>query len=111
MTTIDLSKALVGADKIAAFEPQVAEAQKALEEGTCKGNDFLGWLHLPSSITPEFISEIKTCAKNRLASEEQRTTHTLCWKQYRRGLPLRAYRLSQGCKFRRHQYFKVRHYD
>ena len=63
MTTIDLSKALVGADKIAAFEPQVAEAQKALEEGTCKGNDFLGWLHLPSSITPEFISEINTCAK------------------------------------------------
>ena len=63
MTTIDLSKALVGADKIAAFEPQVAEAQKALEEGTCKGNDFLGWLHLPSSITPEFIYEINTCAK------------------------------------------------
>ena len=63
MTTIDLSKALVGADKIAAFEPQVAEAQKALEEGTCKGNDFLGWLHLPSSITPEFISEINTCTK------------------------------------------------
>ena len=63
MTTIDLSKALVGAEKIAAFEPQVAEAQKALEEGTCKGNDFLGWLHLPSSITPEFISEINTCAK------------------------------------------------
>ena len=63
MTTIDLSKALVGADKIAAFEPQVAEAQKALEEGTCKGNDFLGWLRLPSSITPEFISEINTCAK------------------------------------------------
>ena len=63
MTTIDLSKALVGADKIAAFEPQVAEAQKALEECTCKGNDFLGWMHLPSSITPEFIAEINTCAK------------------------------------------------
>lgn len=63
MTTIDLSKALVGAEKIAAFEPQVAEAQKALEECTCKGNDFLGWMHLPSSITPEFIAEINTCAK------------------------------------------------
>ena len=63
MTTIDLSKALVGAEKIAAFEPQVAEAQKALEECTCKGNDFLGWMHLPSSITPEFIAEINACAK------------------------------------------------
>ena len=63
MTTIDLSKALVGADQIAAFEPKVAEAQKALEECTCKGNDFLGWMHLPSSITPEFIAEINACAK------------------------------------------------
>ncbi len=63
MTTIDLSKALVGADQIAAFEPKVAEAQKALEECTCKGNDFLGWMHLPSSITPEFLAEINACAK------------------------------------------------
>ena len=63
MTTIDLSKALVGADQIAAFEPKVAEAQRALEECTCKGNDFLGWMHLPSSITPEFIAEINACAK------------------------------------------------
>ena len=53
MTTIDLSKALVGADKIAAFEPQVAEAQKALEEGTCKGNDFLGWIDLPVNYDKE----------------------------------------------------------
>ena len=63
MTTIDLSKALVGADQIAAFEPKVAEAQRALEECTCKGNDFLGWMHLPSSITPEFLAEINACAK------------------------------------------------
>ena len=63
MTTIDLSKALVGAEKIAAFEPKVAEAQRALEECTCKGNDFLGWMHLPSSITPEFLAEINACAK------------------------------------------------
>ncbi len=44
------------------FEPKVAEAQKALEEGTCLGNDFLGWLHLPSSITGEFLDELQDCA-------------------------------------------------
>ena len=41
----------------------VPAAQKALEQQTCLGNDFLGWMHLPSSITPEFLGEIKTCAQ------------------------------------------------
>jgi len=44
------------------FAPQVAAAQQALEAGTCPGNDFLGWLHLPSSITPAFLDEIQACA-------------------------------------------------
>ena len=44
------------------YEPQVKAAQQALEDGTCAGNDFLGWLHLPSSITPEFIDEINKTA-------------------------------------------------
>ena len=39
----------------------VPAAQKALEQQTCLGNDFLGWMHLPSSITPEFLGEIKAC--------------------------------------------------
>jgi len=50
-----------GAD-VNALEARVAEAQKALEEGTCPGNDFLGWLHLPTGITPEFLAEVKTVA-------------------------------------------------
>ncbi|MBF4213117.1 glucose-6-phosphate isomerase, partial [Pseudomonas donghuensis] len=37
---------------VKAYEPKVKAAQEALENGTCEGNDFLGWLHLPSSITP-----------------------------------------------------------
>ena len=37
-------------------------AQEALEKGTCPGNDFLGWLHLPSSISAEFLKEINDCA-------------------------------------------------
>lgn len=62
---LNISKAaqFVAAGKVESFESAINAAQKALEEGTCLGNDFLGWLHLPSSITPEFIDEIKACAK------------------------------------------------
>ncbi|WP_337516028.1 glucose-6-phosphate isomerase [Segatella sp.] len=47
---------------VMAYEPKVKAAQEALENGTCEGNDFLGWLHLPSSITPEFLNEIQAVA-------------------------------------------------
>ena len=48
---------------VKAYEPKVKEALLALENGTCPGNDFLGWLHLPSSITPEFLDELQACAQ------------------------------------------------
>ena len=62
---LEISKAacFLEAGAVEAFEPQVKAAQKALEEGTCPGNDFLGWLHLPSSITPAFLDELQACAK------------------------------------------------
>lgn len=47
---------------VKAYEPKVKAAQEALENGTCEGNDFLGWLHLPSSITPEFLNKIQAVA-------------------------------------------------
>ena len=47
---------------VKAYEPKVKAAQEALENGTCEGNDFLGWLHLPSSITSEFLDEIQAVA-------------------------------------------------
>ena len=47
---------------VKAYEPKVKAAQEALENGTCEGNDFLGWLHLPSSITPEVLNEIQAVA-------------------------------------------------
>ena len=52
------------------FEPKVAEAQKALEEGTCPGNDFLGWLHLPTSISADFLKELQDCANTMRANCE-----------------------------------------
>lgn len=47
---------------VEAYEPQTKAAQEALEKGTCEGNDFLGWLHLPSSITDSFLAEVQACA-------------------------------------------------
>ncbi len=53
----------VAAGAIEALRPQVMAAQTALTQGNCQGNDFLGWIHLPSSITPQFIDEINATAK------------------------------------------------
>ena len=60
---IDKVTSFISKEDILAMEPQIKKAQQALEEGTLPGNDFLGWLHLPSSITKEFIEEIKACAE------------------------------------------------
>lgn len=62
--SLDISKAaqFLGAGAVEALEPQVQAAQQALENGTCAGNDFLGWLHLPSSVTPAFLDEVQACA-------------------------------------------------
>lgn len=62
--TLDISKAEQFLDKnaVTAYEPKVKEAQEALEKGTCPGNDFLGWLHLPSEITHEFLDEVQATA-------------------------------------------------
>ena len=64
MLKLDITKTapFVSAETINGYADQVAAAQTALEAGTCPGNDFLGWLHLPSSITPEFLADIKATA-------------------------------------------------
>ena len=48
---------------IAAYEPQVKACMETLEKGTGLGNDFLGWLHLPSSITAEHLADLKGAAQ------------------------------------------------
>lgn len=52
----------VSKEKVYAFKAKVEESQRLLHSKTGKGNDFLGWLHLPSSITPEQINSIKGTA-------------------------------------------------
>jgi glucose-6-phosphate isomerase len=63
--SLDITKAacFLEAGAVKAFEPKVKAAQEALEKGTCPGNDFLGWLHLPTEITPAFLDETEATAK------------------------------------------------
>jgi glucose-6-phosphate isomerase len=62
--SLDITKAaqFLAPGAVKGFESQVKAAQEALENGTCPGNDFLGWLHLPSSITPAFLDELQATA-------------------------------------------------
>ena len=61
---LDVTKAVqfLNAGTVEAYKPKVKAAQEALEKGTCQGNDFLGWLHLPSSISEAFLADIQATA-------------------------------------------------
>ena len=61
---LDLTKAtnFLAGGAVENFKPKAKEAQLALENGTCEGSDFLGWLHLPTGITAEFLDEIQAVA-------------------------------------------------
>ena len=60
---IDKVAGFIPMEKIADYEPQVKAAMETLEKGTGLGNDFLGWLHLPSSITKEHLADLKATAQ------------------------------------------------
>ncbi len=62
---IDYSKVLgfVPQSTIDGYAIPAMECMKQLENGTGKGNDFLGWLHLPSSVSAELLQSIKQTAK------------------------------------------------
>lgn len=63
---LNIDKAIPFADK-GKFESLMAEVNdisQSLENNTCAGSDFLGWLHLPSSVSPDFISDTNDTAKN-----------------------------------------------
>ena len=60
---IDKVAGFASKETIAAYEPQVKACMETLENGTGKGNDFLGWLHLPSSITAEHLADLKATAQ------------------------------------------------
>lgn len=60
---IEKTAGCISKEKVFGYEALVKDAQKALENGTGQGSDFLGWLHLPSSISKEHLADIKATAQ------------------------------------------------
>lgn len=52
----------VSLDTINSLDAKAASAMEKLNNGTGAGNDFLGWLNLPSSTTAEVLDEIEQAA-------------------------------------------------
>lgn len=68
---LDLTKAF-GSDaeqRLQAIRPEAEKSLRTLYEGTGAGNDFLGWLHLPSSITDAQLTDIEQTAKRLSACQ------------------------------------------
>ena len=62
---IDKAFGLITPSQVNDYEPEVKNAMEMLHRGTGKGGDFLGWLHLPSSIKETELEDIEKTA-NRL---------------------------------------------
>ena len=58
----NFAETFVSKADIQALEPQAAAAQKTLMDGTGAGNDFLGWVHLPTDYDKEEFARIKKAA-------------------------------------------------
>ncbi|WP_251621538.1 glucose-6-phosphate isomerase [Odoribacter lunatus] len=57
-------------EEISALYPQAAEALKSLQNGTSKGNDFLGWFDLPAAITEAELNDIQKTADDLRAKTQ-----------------------------------------
>ena len=62
--SLNIDKALgtVTKEKVYAQAAKAHECNVTLQNGNCAGNDFLGWLHLPSSITDAELTDIENTA-------------------------------------------------
>ncbi|MDD2286010.1 MAG: glucose-6-phosphate isomerase [Paludibacter sp.] len=61
--TIDKAFGFVSKESVAGYKSTASAANKALHEGTGKGNDFLGWLNLPTSIDEAHLADVENTAK------------------------------------------------
>jgi glucose-6-phosphate isomerase len=70
MINLNIEKVLgfISKEQIFAQANQAKSANQALENGIGKGNDFLGWLHLPSSIADLEIADIQAKANDLRSS-------------------------------------------
>ena len=60
----------ISPEQVSAQAWRSAACNQALENGTRRGNDFLGWVHLPSSISQSELTDIQATA-NRLRSKSE----------------------------------------
>lgn len=67
---IDKSLGFISREQVFAQEEKGKECIAALHNKTGKGNDFLGWLHLPSAVTETEINDIQTTADHLRAQCE-----------------------------------------
>lgn len=61
MIQLDLNHAFLK-DDVKAYQDQVRAIDEALQNGTCKGNDFIGWLNWANNYDKEEFSRIKEVA-------------------------------------------------
>lgn len=61
MITLDLNHAFLKED-VKAYQDQVRAIDEALQNGTCKGNDFIGWLNWANNYDKDEFSRIKEVA-------------------------------------------------
>ena len=68
---LDFTKAFGPAadERLEAICPEAEKSLRTLYEGTGAGNDFLGWLHLPSSITDAHLTDIEQTAERLRACQ------------------------------------------
>lgn len=68
---LDMEKAFsfVSRDEVFAWKETMEKNNVALHEKTGKGNDFLGWVNLPTAITEEHLSDVEETAA-RLRSKK-----------------------------------------
>jgi len=61
---VDKVLSFVSKEAINANASLAKQCNEALHKGSGKGNDFLGWLNLPSSITEDMLKDIENTAAN-----------------------------------------------
>jgi len=59
---IEKTFSFISKEAVKDYESKAKAAREMLENGTGKGNDFLGWLHLPSSISKDSLNDINATA-------------------------------------------------
>ena len=63
---LNIEKALgfVAEERVYGYKDKANACNKKLHDGSGKGNDFLGWVSLPSSVSEDFIADIEATANS-----------------------------------------------